>query len=150
MLFVFTFRGKKSANLALFHLEASFIILFLCLLVMTPWLKLTTVKIAKRNALGYLACCPLPAILKHEKTRDWSKINCLTGISSKGFNSHSGFSLGRKQLQSWAIKDKYICKRLPLSRFLVNTNQDMKVPAKNNESCGFLHPQKILEGIVEG
>lgn len=88
MLSLFTFIGKKCANLALCHLAASFVIPLFCLWVMTPWLKLTpTVKIAKCNALGYLACCPFPVILKYKKIRDWSKINCLTGISSKGFNT---------------------------------------------------------------
>lgn len=33
---LYLFRGEKCANLALFHLEASFVIPLLCLWVMTP------------------------------------------------------------------------------------------------------------------
>lgn len=60
----------------------------------------------------------------------------------------AGCRPGEKQLQSWAIKDKYICKWLPLSWFLVNTNQDMKVPAKNNESIVFFFCFKYWKALL--
>lgn len=60
----------------------------------------------------------------------------------------AGCRPGEKQLQSWAIKDKYICKWLPLSWFLVNTNQDMKVPAKNNESTVFFFCFKYWKALL--
>ena len=53
--------------------------------------------------------------------------------------------------RSWAIKDKYICKRLSLSRFLVNTSGAVfwkaPVPAKNNECSEFWFHRKYWKAL---